>query len=90
MKKYVIELDDDLSNVYEDIAKMNNKKVEECLCIILDRVIRTMPAFTASRFSYGISRQAFRHTKRVKRRLPLPPFYGLIMDGVVAYLKQNE
>ena len=29
MKKYVIELDDDLSNVYEDIAKMNNKKVEE-------------------------------------------------------------
>ena len=42
MKKYVIELDDDLSNVYEDIAKMNNKKVEECLCIILDHVIRTM------------------------------------------------
>ena len=40
MKKYVIELDDDFSNVYEDIA--NNKKVEECLGIILDRVIRTM------------------------------------------------
>ena len=42
MKKYVIELDDDLSNVYEDIAKMNNKKVEECLCIILYGVIRKM------------------------------------------------
>ena len=42
MKKYVIELDDDLSNVYDDFAKINNKTVVECLCFILDRVIRTM------------------------------------------------
>ena len=28
MKKYVIELDDDLSNVYEDIAKMNNNETK--------------------------------------------------------------
>lgn len=42
MKKYNIELDDDLSNIYEDIAKMNQKRVEDCLEIILDRAIRTM------------------------------------------------
>ena len=42
MKKYEIELSDDLSTIYEDIAKMNKKKVEDCLAIILERVIRTM------------------------------------------------
>lgn len=42
MKKYAIELSDELSCIYEDIAKMNKKKVEECLSIILERVIRTM------------------------------------------------
>lgn len=42
MKKYIIELSDDLSTIYEDIAKLNKKNAEECLSIILDRVIRTM------------------------------------------------
>lgn len=42
MKKYRIELSEDLSVIYEDIAKMNQKKVEDCLVIILDRAIRTM------------------------------------------------
>ena len=42
MKKYIIELNDDLSAIYEDIAKMNNKPVEEALRIILKRVIETM------------------------------------------------
>ena len=42
MKKYTIALSDDLSTIYEDIAKMNKKKVEDCLAIILERVIRTM------------------------------------------------
>lgn len=42
MKKYVIELTDELSVVYEDIAKMNKKSVEESLAIILERVIHTM------------------------------------------------
>ena len=42
MKKYTIELSDELSCIDEDIAKMNKKKVEECLPIILERVIRTM------------------------------------------------
>lgn len=42
MKSYKIELTDDLSTIYEDIAQMNNKTVEESLAIILDRVIRTM------------------------------------------------
>lgn len=42
IKKYEIELSDDLSTIYEDIAKMNKKKVEDCLAIILERVIRTM------------------------------------------------
>lgn len=42
MKKYVIELTDELSIIYEDIAKMNKKSVEESLAIILERVIRTM------------------------------------------------
>ncbi len=42
MKKYEVELSDDLSYIYEDIAKMNKKRVEECLAIILNRVIHTM------------------------------------------------
>ena len=42
MKKYAIELNDELSVIYEDIAEMNEKSVEESLSIILERVIRTM------------------------------------------------
>lgn len=42
MKKYTIELSDELSVIYEDIAKMNEKSIEESLSIILERVIRTM------------------------------------------------
>lgn len=42
MKSYTVELTDELSYIYEDIAKINKKKVEECIAIILDRVIRTM------------------------------------------------
>jgi|GEM_PF-940848 len=42
MKSYRVVLSDDLSNIYEDIARVNKKKVEECLSIILERVIRTM------------------------------------------------
>lgn len=42
MKKYAIVLNDELSTIYEDIAKMNKKSVEECLSIILERVIYTM------------------------------------------------
>ena len=42
MKSYVVELTDELSVIYEDIAKMNKKKVEDCLAIILKRVICTM------------------------------------------------
>ena len=38
MKRYVIELTDDLSYIYEDIASVNKKAVEECLSIILERV----------------------------------------------------
>ena len=42
MKKYVIELEDELSVIYEDIAKMNKTSTEECLSIILERVIHTL------------------------------------------------
>lgn len=42
MKTYTVELPDELSCIYEDIARMNKKTVEECLAIILDRVIRTL------------------------------------------------
>ena len=42
MKKYTIELNDELSVIYEDIAKMNEKSIEESLSIILERVIHTM------------------------------------------------
>ena len=42
MKDYTIKLDDDLSRIYEDIAKVNHKSIEETLQIILKRVIETM------------------------------------------------
>ena len=42
MKKYTIELNDDLSAIYADIAKINHKSIEEALQIILRRVIETM------------------------------------------------
>ena len=42
MKNHVIELTEELSIIYEDIAKMNKKGVEECLAIILEQVIHTM------------------------------------------------
>lgn len=42
MKKYMVELSDDLSRIYEDFARMHQKRTEDCLAIILDRVIRTM------------------------------------------------
>ena len=38
MKKYTIELSDELSVIYEDIAEMNEKSVEESLSIILELV----------------------------------------------------
>ena len=37
-----VELSDELYEIYQDIAKLNGKPVEDCLSIILDRVIRTM------------------------------------------------
>ena len=42
MRSYTVELTDDLSAIYEDIAKMNHKSAEEALQIILKRVIETM------------------------------------------------
>ena len=42
MKSCQVELSDELYAIYEDIAKWNHKPLEECLSIVLDRVIRTM------------------------------------------------
>ena len=42
MKTYEVTLSEDLSTIYEDIAKMNEKSIEESLSIILERVIHTM------------------------------------------------
>ena len=42
MKSCQVELSDELYAIYEDIAKLNHKPLEECLSIVLDRVIRTM------------------------------------------------
>lgn len=42
MKKYTIVLDDELSAIYEDIAKMNRKPVEEALQLVLKRVIDSL------------------------------------------------
>lgn len=37
MKSYRVVLSDDLSNIYEDIARVNKKKVEECLSIYIGK-----------------------------------------------------
>ncbi|MDP4120055.1 MAG: hypothetical protein Q8876_03245 [Bacillota bacterium] len=42
MKKYTIELSDDLTTIYEDLARMNNKSTEETMQIILKKVIDTL------------------------------------------------
>lgn len=42
MRQYTIELADDLSDIYEDIAKMSGMSVEEAMRRILKRVIETM------------------------------------------------
>ena len=42
MKTYDVTLSEDLSTKYEYIANMNKRTVEDCLAIILERVIRTM------------------------------------------------
>ena len=42
MKSCQVELSDELYAIYEDIARLNHKPLEECLSIVLDRVIRTM------------------------------------------------
>jgi len=42
MKKYTIELNDDLSAIYEDIAKFNQKSTEEALQNVLKRAIETI------------------------------------------------
>lgn len=47
MKKYNIELSNKLSTIYEDIAKMNNKSIEESLQIILKKVIDTLLSHSA-------------------------------------------
>jgi len=47
VKKYIIELEDDLSAVYEDIAIMNKKSMEESIQIILKRVIDTLLKHTS-------------------------------------------
>ena len=46
MKKYTIELSNELSTIYEDIAQMNNKSIEESLQIILKKVIETLLSHT--------------------------------------------
>ena len=42
MKSYTIELTDELSTIYEDIAKTRSKSTEETLQLILKRVIESM------------------------------------------------
>ena len=42
MRSCTVELSDELYQIYEDIAKLNDKPLAECLSIILERVIRTM------------------------------------------------
>ena len=42
MKKYTIELSDDLSRIYADIAKANRKTTEECLQILLKNIIDSL------------------------------------------------
>jgi len=47
MKQYLIEINDDLSAIYEDIAKMSTMPVEEVMRRILKKVIETMLRDTA-------------------------------------------
>ena len=42
MKEYIIKLEEDLSNIYEDLAKMNNTSAEECMQVMLKKVIDTL------------------------------------------------
>lgn len=42
MKSCQVELSDELYAIYEDIARLNHKPLEECLSIVLDRLIRTV------------------------------------------------
>ena len=42
MKKYTITLNDDLSEIYENIAKINQTTTEEVLQTVLKRVITTV------------------------------------------------
>lgn len=42
MKQFTITLDDDLSTIYEDIAMINHKSIEEAMQIVLKRVIDTI------------------------------------------------
>lgn len=42
MKEFTIVLEDDLAEIYADIAKMSKKTTEEALQIVLKRVIETM------------------------------------------------
>ncbi len=42
MKSCKVELSDELYKIYRDIAELKGKRVEDCLSIILERVIRTM------------------------------------------------
>jgi len=42
MKKYTIELPDDIAEVYENIARVNKTPTEESLQIILKKVIKTL------------------------------------------------
>ena len=72
MKEYTIALTDELAVIYEDIAKMNQKDVEDCLVIILERVIRTMLNHSDEKDVY--KRQALypaRHIRRI-RAFPRP------------------
>jgi len=49
MKRYTIKLNDDLSTIYEDLAKMNKKSTEETIQIILKKVIDTLLAHGADK-----------------------------------------
>jgi len=42
MKTYTINVDEELTAIYEDITKFNNKSIEETLQVILKRVVDTL------------------------------------------------
>jgi len=42
VKKHTIELEDDLSTIYKDIAKMNHKTTEEVMQITLKNAINSL------------------------------------------------